>query len=144
LGHDQREGGDQSRERDRRLSDDAELDLPFDEGGGDNEGRDDLDHPIVASREETNVAVDRGDLAKIGDEIVEPTEQLSHLRALVTRRHDCLSVVSDIDELRAEARFLVQLVVVQFDKWASKHEGEEGADRRVKHGDAEEQRADGP
>src|SRR6478609_4268670 len=75
LGHDQREGGDKSREGDRRLSDDAELDLSFDEGRGDDEGRDDLDDPIVTGREEANIAVDRGDLAKIADEVIESTEQ---------------------------------------------------------------------
>src|SRR3984957_2069742 len=144
LGYDEREGGDQSRKGDRRLSNDAELDLPFDEGWSDDEGRNDLDHPIVAGGEEANIAVDRGDRAKIGDEVVEPTEQLSHLRVLISRGHDGVRVISDRDEPGAEARFLVQLVVVQSDQRAPKQKGEERAARRVEHGDTKQERADGP
>src|SRR6185437_5345086 len=77
LGDDEREGGDEGRKGDRRLGNDAKLDLPFDKGRGDDEGRNNLDHPIVAGGEEADIAVDRGDLAKIGDEVIEPTEQLS-------------------------------------------------------------------
>src|SRR6185437_9382774 len=124
---DEREGGDEGRKGDRRLGNDAKLDLPFDKGRGDDEGRNNLDHPIVAGGEEADIAVDRGDLAKIGDEVIEPTEQLSHLRWLVSRRHNGVSVVPDVDQPGAEARFLVQLVVVQSDQRASKQKGKERA-----------------
>jgi hypothetical protein len=71
---------------------DAELDVPSYEGWSIDKDRNDLDQPIVASSEEAHVAIDRGDPAKIADQIVKSMYQESFLSLLAARQHDRLGI----------------------------------------------------
>ena len=78
--------------------------------------RDDLDYPVVASREEADIPVDGDDRAAVGDGLVKSAEQSSGLRALSTRQPNWLRVFLYVSESGAETRLFVQLIVVQFDE----------------------------
>ena len=77
LVDDEGKGGHRCRERARRLGDYAKFDLAGDVCGGHDQNRDDLDHPVVAGREEADVSVDGDDGAAIGDRLIKSAEQSS-------------------------------------------------------------------
>jgi hypothetical protein len=71
LGDDERESGDEGRERDCRLGDRAEFDFAAHESGSDDQRRNELNEPIIPGREKPNVTVDRSDAPEILGESIE-------------------------------------------------------------------------
>ena len=116
LVDDEGKGGHRCRERAGRLGDYAEFDLAGDVCGGHDQYRDDLDHPVVAGREEADIPVDGDDCATVGDQLVELAEQSSRLRVLLARQQNRLRVFLHVNKSGAKARLFVQLIVVQFDE----------------------------
>ena len=88
LGDDEGKGGHRRRERAGRLGDYAKFDFTGDVCGDHDQNRDDLDHPVVAGREEADIPVDRDDCATVGDQLVESAEQSSRLRVLLARQQN--------------------------------------------------------
>ena len=99
-------------EGDCGLGDDTELSLPLDEQRGDDQGRNDLDHVVVAGGKESEVAVHQDDALEIRRQILETLEQLIFQPGLASQERDGVGVLADMDQARAKVRFLVELVVV--------------------------------
>ncbi len=75
----------------------------------------DLDHPVIARREEAQIAIIGSNFSKIRDQLFETMQQNRALSPLAARYHDGFGIISNLNEAGSKAGLFVELIVVQSD-----------------------------